>query len=243
MSKYTQKRIDEIKNLTTVDIPNAIKNEISVDEYLNKYRMTLNLTIIQAVFGCEFDKPKKKDNYKVKFNHKLPTSDELATITRLINDFVTYVENPFLAKNYSNNECAVQTIEDMEIPVRCEYPNLPELEKVNSKKINEYIFGNNAISMIPIGAMDIVELAAVAEKIKKVKTRNRMLLIGGIAIVLTGGAIATAAVVRSKMKNKNAENDIDPDADLNEIDVDMSDIDVDDVMSDDDSPSVDFNED
>lgn len=235
MSKYTDKRIEEITSLVTKDIPAAINNGISVDEYLNKYRMTLNLTIIQAIFGAEFEKPKKEGkNAKIKFNHKRADVGDLAIICRLLNDFIGNVESPFLSQN-AGGDCFSNAGDDMAIPDRiATAPALPELEKVNNKKIYNYIFGSDgraAISKMMLTGMDVYDLATVAKKIKKVKTRNTMLLIGGIALVVTGGTVATVCFINNKKKHKaDAEGDV-PDVDLDDIDVD--DIDVGDAGMDD----------
>ena len=234
MSKYTQKRIEEITTLTTIDIPNAIKNGIGLDEYFSKYRITLNLTLIQALIGCEFVAPKKKDgDYKVKCNHKLPDMDEISKIASIMNNYVTTVEEPFLKEN------AFDTIDDEDddislppVPVS----SIPELEKINQKKINEYIFGDVGLSRMVITGMDVIELAAVGRKIKKVKNRNMMLLIGGIALLLAGGGIAAACIANSKKDNDDI---VDPD----NIDIDPDNIDIDpDNIGEDDIPSVEFDD-
>jgi hypothetical protein len=237
MSKYTQKRIAEISALTMTDIPAAIDNGVSVEEYLNRYRMTLNLTIIQAIFGAEFAIPKKEGkNYQVKFKHKLANSEEIAMITRAINDFIANVEAPFLSENAA--DVFENADDDMSIPTRVgEAPSIPALEKVNNKKIYEYIFGDEGVSKMILTGMDVIELAAVAEKIKKTKNRNTMLLIGGIALVVTGGAIATVCVVKSRKRKNSVEDAIeDVDIDMDNVpEIDMDDVPVVDM---DDAPVV-----
>ena len=241
MSKFTEKRIHEIAALTTNEIPNAINNGISREVY-DQYRMTLNLTVIQAVFGVEFDRPKKDGKpCKIKFNHKVANAGEIATITKLMDDFVSRVENGYISEMMDDADIINDA--DMIIPTREQFvPALPELEKVTNKKIHEYIFGSDgsaAISKLMISGMDVVEMAAVAEKIKKTKTRNTMLLIGGIALVVTGGAIAGVCINNAK-KNKASINDDDaPVVELDDIDVDTDDMDI---SNDDDAPVVEFEE-
>lgn len=225
MSKYTQKRIEEIQALTTKEIPAAINEGISVDEYLNKYRLTLNLTIIQAIFGAEFITPKKEGkDVKVKFNHKLADVAELSTISHILDDFIGSVENPFICPNVETDDYD-DCDEDMDIPACIEsFTALPELTKVNTKKINEYLFGGVSISKMMLAGKDIYDLAVVAKKIKKTKVRNAMLLIGGIALVVTGGAVATACIINSKKNDDMVDTDL-PDVSLEDApDVDMEDV-------------------
>ena len=237
MSKYTEKRIEEIVTLTTNVIPNAMNNGISPDEYLASYRIALNLTIIQAIFGAEFKKPKKDGkNSKVKFNHKLANASELSTITKLLNDFVINYEKAFL--NNSTYECFAD--DDIDIPNRSmECNSLPTLKKVNGKNIHKFIFGSDnkiGTSKVLLTGMDVYDLAATAEKIKKVKNRNTILLIGGITLIVTGGAIATICINNNKKKNAAGVDGIDVDVE----DISIDEIDSMDIDMDDDIPQIDI---
>lgn len=228
MSNYTEKRIEEIRTLVTKEIPAAIDAGISIDEYLTKHRVALNLTIIQAIFGAEFSDPKKEGkDCKVKFNHKLADVSELATISHLLDDFIGDIENPFLSPEFESGNG-----DDMSIPTCVRSYALPELEKVNNKKVTDYIFGGNAISKMMLTGRDICDLAAVAQKIKKTKVRNTMLLIGGIALVVTGGAVATVCVVNNKKKHNDVDTDT-PTVDLDGTDIDVPDVDLDGTSNDD----------
>ena len=186
MSKYTKERINEIKKFIDV-IKDEINKGISPEVYLNSYRLPLNLSVIQAIFGTTFINPNKEGkSVKIKFNHSLANIEELAELSHILDDFIGNVENPFFNQNNEYNDID----EDIDIPANCLINSIPNLEKVNNKKINEYIFGTNSISKMMISGRDIYDLAAVAQKIKKTKIRNTMLLVGGIALVITGGAVA-----------------------------------------------------
>ena len=225
--KYVEERINEIRKLTMDQIPNAINSGIDdIQRYFVEYRIPLNITIIEAVFGIVVKDDEKKKN-KLHFNQKRATTEELSVITHLLNDFIQMVENPFFEGFMTADDD-----DDMGIPndVRCS-ASLPTLEKVNNAKIHEYIFSaDNAVTKMTISGSDIIELAAVAEKIKRVKTRNAMLLIGGIALVVTGGVIATVAITRSRQKKSEMEAvelDEIPTVDMDEIPtVDMDEIPV-----------------
>lgn len=227
-SRYASERIKEIEELTRNTIPTAIKGGIGVDQYLCQYRMTLNLTIIQAIFGIEFTPKKDGKMTKVKFKHKLATASELATISRLLNEFISKYEKDFLYN--SEYECFADAEDDIDIPNRNIDIPLPTLDKVNNKNINEYIFGTSSkygTSTSLITAMDIYDLAATAEKIKKVKNRNTVLLIGGITLVVAGGAIATICIANNKKKEKEIDESIDDIDDINIDEINADDIDMD----------------
>ena len=225
MSKYTKKRIDEIRELVTDKLPNAIKNDIEVNDYLSKYRVTLNLTVIQAVFGAEFEPEKKSSGYKVKYKHKPACQSELVEISRLLHNFIESIEKPYMHLDFEED--------DMSIPVNGSTASLPTLEKVSNKKIKGYIFENhNAVAKAMLNGMDVFELAMVSEKIRKHKMRNIAIIVGGIALVATGGIVA-ASIINKKKKDDDIIND-----DINIDDSDINDIDDVDVDIDNDIPNV-----
>ena len=233
MSKFTKKRIEEIQALTTQHIPEAINRGITNEAY-DELRITLNLTVIQAVFGLEFNF-NKKDNKpaKIKYNHKVADSEEVAVIARLMDTFVNFIEKP-----YFGSDVVISADNDMEIPVKEQMVSvMPALDKVRNKNIHDYIFGNDggaAISRMLLNGMDVVEMAATAKKVKKIKTRNTMLIIGGITLLVTGGIVAGICINNAK---KNDDVDDGPEVDMSEIDnIEIEDVD----MS--DAPVVEFSE-
>ena len=248
MSKYTVKRIEEITKYMNETIPAAINEGITVQKYLNEHRTTLNLSIIQAIFGAEFIKGENDgDVQKVKINHRPADVTELAQITHLLNDFIANVENPFLA---SSDEVIVVTEDDMDIPARASAiaaAALPQINKFNNKNIQNYIFGNDdpgaALSHKMITGMDVYDLAAVAKKIHTHKLRNTMLIIGGVALILTGGIVATGMLIKGRGEEAatNEEGAIinDDGVEINDDGVDINDdVEINDVDINDDVPSV-----
>lgn len=211
MGKYVEERIKEIERMTLVDIPSHINNGIDIETYI-KYRITLNLTVIQAVFGAEIE-----ENQKMKFKHRIANSEELLKISHLMNDFVNNYEYKYISFNVDDDD------DDMDIP-RQTTNLIPKLEKVNNKMIKDYVFSDMGISKMFITGLDIYELALTASKIKKTKNRNLMLIIAGITLVVAGGTIA---IVYTANKNKGNE-DSSIDLDSNDIDLDNNTIDLDD---------------
>lgn len=227
--KYVAERIEEIKSMVSTTLPNAINKGIDVNKYLTRCRVPLNLTVIQAVFGAEFKEDEKKGGYKVKFKHKPASQEELLEISRLLNHYIETVEKPALGFDDYDED-------DMSIPaaVPATTIGLPKLEKYSSKNIREYIFDrHDAISKTMLNGMDVFELATVSKKIRKHKNLKIAFVIGGIALVATGG-VAAATII-----SKKNDNDV--------IDIDLEDIDttvnLDEVADDtglDDAPTVDL---
>ena len=228
MSKFTEKRIAEIESIINNNVTKAFNDGIDIDEYGNQIRTVLNLTVIQAIFGAEFTKPKKDGkSSKVKFNHKLANTKELSKISQLLNTLVA-MEIKYMQESMNIQDRDIDD-DDMDIPERVVTNGyLPTLDKVNKKKINEYIFGkegqdSKAISRLYISGMDVLELAATAEKIHKTKIRNTAIIVGGISLVIIGG-VATVSIINHKKKNSN---------DIDDIDIDLDDIDTDVILADD----------
>ena len=227
--KYNiQDRINEIATLTTSTLPQAMASGIDIEEYFNIHRRALNLTLFQTLLGCEFI-PSKKDpyTYDVKTSiRKLPTMDDELTIARLIKQFRA-IENDYIKSNAVDPSLLED--DDMAIPVE----TIPHPEKINKKSLQEYIFGNNGISNMMIDEMDVFELAAIGNKIRKKKMRNMLIVIGGATLLLTGGGIVAACIAGSKSKNDDDIDDDVVDVDIDPVDIDPVDVDI---------PSVEFNE-
>lgn len=236
--------IDEIKRI--VDNPN-----LTEDDYL-KGRIALNMAVIQALIGAEFQKPKKDGKeYRLKFNGKLPNRNELAEIVTMLNDFIGEVENPFLETLYALPETDAEAEgevsaedDDMEIVPEgelCEsnVNHIPTVEKWDGKKLKNYIFGydgKSALSRAMLTATDCIRLSAIGEEVRKKQNRNKMLIIGGVALLITGGVVAGVVIHNhNKKDDKDLDDMID---DIDDVDVD-GDIDVDtDIDVDDDVPTV-----
>lgn len=226
MSKFVQEQVKEIKRITTEVIPNiiSIESEAQLENY-NDARMQLNKVIIQACIGGEFKQNKKGDNH-ITFTKKLPSKKELAEIVNIIDVFMKTTELPYLKDMSEFTDDA----DDIEIPNEIEYgpigSGIIEIEKINNKKLTNYIFGkdgNEAIMKYILNTSDIIQLASIGEDLRKKRNRNMMLLIGGVALVLAGGV---AFAVYKNNKNKNSCDAID-DIDIGEVDIDDIDDDID----------------
>lgn len=228
--KKMSSKIEAIKKITTVDIPALMQGEqVDPNQYMVK-RLELNMNVIQLLIGGEFTEGKDSKEWKIKFGSKLPSRSDLAEIARIMEDFVTNVEAPFMdavrraASGAANND-------DMSIPPQATLdPNarvgLPKIEKINAKKLKNYIFGYDgkpAMSRLMLNAADCLEIAVMGEELRKKTNRNKMLIAGGIALLITGGVVAAVCIHK---KSKKAEKELDDLCECGDINVDDADIPV-----------------
>lgn len=217
-SKKVANQITEIKDWCTKGIPEIIAKNPSVKEYFQQGRLCLNLLLIETMIGAEIsvDTGKNaKGDYKVKFNRCLPTVAEMAEISNIMADFVKNVEGPFLSKFAapSGND------DDMAIP-----PNdasTIRLERVNAKSLKDLIFngGNDAMTNRMLNAVDCIQLAGIGCELRKKTIRNRVLIAGGIALVVTGGIIVGMNVYKAHKEKCDGD-----DADAPVVDLDSGDM-------------------
>lgn len=235
MSKFVEGCIKDIKRMTKTEIPELINNvELGAAMY-EEYRMELNRAIIQACIGGEFTQNSKGEN-KIKFNKSLPTTNELAEIISLMDVYVKTVEIPYLNSiDYVGDD---DYDEDMSIPNSLEIASagsgIINIDKVNNKKVTNYIFGKNGYDPIMkymLNASDIMKIAAIGVDLRKKTNRNTMIIIGGISIAVAAG------IGYALYKYNSDKNDIDKS--MNDVDLDDSEIELDEVDIDlDDAPVV-----
>lgn len=230
---HNKKALVEIRKFALEEIPDILDEIETEQDYQARCRIPLNILIIEYCFGAECKKP-KKDGGKcdMKYNHKRPSSEQVAELTKIVDEFVKEVEDPFLAG-------LVPEDDDMAIPSKDDYA-VPTLEKVNKKKIRNYIFGydgKSSMTRARIVAADIPAIALLGKDVRKNIKRNRMLLVGGIALVITAG-VTTAFVVHNMKKKHNDGIDAEMAADLDELDNVLDDIE----QMEDDTPSVELGE-
>lgn len=237
MSKNIEKRIGEVRDMALMQIPAILgTNPVNPEDFRNK-RIDMNIAVIQILIGADFDRPKDGKEWKVKFCHKLPSRAELAQIVQIMDVFAKTVEAPFMVA--LANSSSVKDGEDMGIPPKESdiinaVSGLPRIEKINSKKMKSYIFGyddHEAMAKLMLNAADCMEIAAMGEDLRKKTNRNRMFIVGGIALLITGGTVAAVCI-----RNKKKDGDI---IDMDDMDVDIDGDDSIDVgIDDDDAPVV-----
>ena len=188
MNKYESKKIEEIRAMTTSTIPLAIKNNVSINEYLRYHRYILNCKIIEAIFGAELSTDSvNASDAKCRFNHNRASSEGLATIGEILNVFINEVEYPYINTNLDDED-------DMSIPVPVTDMGVVDINnnpisnskiRVKSSDLVSYLFGGHAgsISASLITHMDVLKLATLAERYKKMRVRNAAIVISGFMIL------------------------------------------------------------
>ncbi|MCM1220116.1 MAG: hypothetical protein NC548_37060 [Lachnospiraceae bacterium] len=198
--KNLENKIAEIKKWTTTDIPALINHpDCDAKMYFQKGRLVLNLMLIEALIGAEIKKDegkKAKGDYVIKFNRHLPTASELGEIVDIVDTFVTEVETPFL-----DRIAPMQSGDDMGIPQKSNI----RLEKLNKKSMYDLIFngGNDAMTNRMINTVDCVQLAGIGEQLRKKTIRNRVLIVGGVALVITGAGMVGYNMYKKKHEGNN----------------------------------------
>lgn len=239
MSKnFTKNKIEEIRKMATIEIPALLSTgKVDPKEYKDK-RLQMNKDIIQALIGGEFIEPKKDGNeWKIKFCKKLPNRSELAEIIAIVDVFTRTLEEQF----FDQLQQATMMAGDMSIPSSADLivnagSGLPKIEKINNKKLRDYIFGydgNEAVGQLMLNASDCMMIAAAGEDLRKKSNRNKMFMVGGIALLLVGGTAAAIVIHKHRKGEKIADMDIDM-SDIGDVDVDDMDVSIDD----DDAPIV-----
>lgn len=220
-NNFVDGKIAEMQVMVSQRLPIAAKSG-DANQY-SAARIQFNILILEATFGFNYER-----DSKIKFNKKLPTDAQVIEIVRLVNTVCTSIENVSDPNDINN------------IPNDC---NVPHLEKINYKNVTKYITGNQEGSGIlsqAITAIDVLELVSIGKALRKKQIQNRMLLIGGIALLITVAGCATIMVMKSKSEKAVTDEVAEPDA---EVDVDDTDVEIsDEDMSDMDSPSVDMDE-
>lgn len=242
--KFVEERINNIRTLATKDIPAIVKGETVDCQVYNEARCVLNNHLIQALIGGEFVENKKgPEHHNIRFCHALPTRQELSEIVQIMDIFTKTVEMPFMEELYASDDP-----DDMNIPPRNSNlshafagSGINKIEHITAKNLKNYVFGYDgqvALIEIMLSAADCMQIAAMGEDLRKRTNRNKMLIIGGIALVVTGG-IAAGMYISSK---KDRDGEV-PEIEDNTIDnIDDIGVDVDDVtgveINSDDAPVV-----
>lgn len=228
---------ETIKNIATLTTAlTARANECTtVDQYIATVRLPLNQAIVEAMLGCKIDRADKK----VKFNKKLPNTEQIAEVARLVDGFIQATELPSLKRiatldqQVQNPAPQPQSGNDMEMPpeqveigtVNVSFQGMPQrvmlMEKPTEKKLKKQVF-SAFLGGFMLNGTDCVTLASMGEKARSTANRNKMLVVGGIVILITGLTIAGVMFYKSKhKKNKDGSEtaEIEIDGESTEIDI------------------------
>ena len=220
MSKFFETKMNEIEqsiaHLTAMTA--GEDRDVEFDSYYQT-RFNMNINIAEIVFGATINLEKNK----IRFNHTLPSTEELARLFQLFNEFYTNVEEPIMDKflasaNHSINSMYVE-------------PYIPEFSKIKVKTVKSAVLGSeeNPFSIVELmfTPSNLIEMASLAERTRKIVRRNQAIIIGGIVL-----AVAAAATVGICVYNKKKDHDdidgIETTDEVTDEDV-YSDVDADDV--------------
>jgi hypothetical protein len=237
MSKFVNSKITDLKEAMFVKNPAIINatikanNEISMNDYIKLCRVPINNLIFEIVLGGEITDDEKK-GMRLKFNKKLPSTEELSKVCSLLTAYIEQIEEPLL-ETFDIPDETTKDNDDLSIPAEdtsstefiiVETFSKEEKKKLNGKKINEKLY-SSGLAATCINVDTVMELASIGKKVRKKRNLTVGLIVGGSVIVL--GTAAAIAVAMSG-KSEETESEID-DTDTDDIDTDIEDIEIEDI--------------
>ena len=220
MSKVTQglsvvqTQINNIKGLM------ASKQDVPFCDY-RVMRETLNVFIIQVVFGCTI-----KGQNKVAFNRPLPTMSDLSKLHIMMKDYCDTVENPYI------QQCNIKLEEDVNsniMPIETGGV-IPKFDKIKKKNVVNAMIGAGAdcIMHLMFTPDQLLEMSALAEQLRRKIRRDQIIIIAGITLAVTAAAVGGYCAYKH-YKNDDDVDDIVDDAGYDNID-DIPHVDIDDDL-------------
>lgn len=241
MFKKVSTRIVEIKAKAESEIPAIMAaNDFSDEGYarFRNARIGLNELLIATVIGAEFVPDTKKGGKKLKFVWPVPTTEELAEITRILTNFCKE-EGKYYDKLHSNRTgepSAEDTIESLgvgTIQYNPQYADIAALAKVNKKNVKGALLTDGFIAR-PIDATGLMTIAGWGSKVRKDQNLQILLIALATTAVVAGGVTGAVIYYNKKHDGLDVTNDYDSiecgDPDSSEA------VEVDDA----DAPVVDF---
>lgn len=184
----------------------ADEKQLTMKEYVDKYRTPLNTLLIELCMGAEFCK-NKKGSINLKFKHRLMSLDENATLSATLDRYINTVEIPAINAWLA---AAPDADDDMAVPETMSAPAaIQVIDKPNKKKLMGAILGENGAAgytRMYLMVADLAILIANADKIRKRQKRNMAMIVGGVLILVTAAAVV--AVMVHKRNKKSVEEEL-----------------------------------
>lgn len=242
--KFYDNRIQKLKDIMAeagakISVANDNGPTISIEEYVNSYRTSMNMILIELGLGGEFTEGKK--GYQMKFNHKMMNRAELAEVTSLLDRYITGIEihaiNHWVASSAPAED---DPAADMGIP-ESRPAGVTVLDKVTKKSLMRAIMGEGGVagySRMYLTPADVNVIIANGEKMRKKQKRTMMMIAGGIAIVVAAG-VAVGIMLYRKNRKKSLDEEIQESLDVVDIDLEGEGTESPEL---DDAPHVDLDE-
>ena len=241
----SQELLNEIRSFALDKIPAMINaGEITSETaYYKECRLPLNVMMTEFGAAVEFEQAKDANGKcKIKSTHARPTNKQLAEGCEIIDRYIADTESAIIDSFVQLSED-----DDMVIPAAGNLEsvvdiNIESIDKINNKKMINYVFGYDgqpAICKMLLDSTDLIKIAAMGEDLRKKRNRDRALIIGGVVLAVAG-LTGTGIYLYNK---KHAENNVpalDVDEDIVDVDVDTDEdiVDVDVDVDTDEAPIV-----
>lgn len=218
-SKFTANEFAQVRNIATVTIPALIKDGKDYGEALNK----MNLHLVQGLVGATL-KTNKKGVSKFVFNKPLPHLDAIATIAKVLDNYVGTVE---LGKAVADGSAAAN---DMDIPDAVDtvlgttVDGIPPIgDKITNKILSQYLLD-------PVGPINrvldgtaAITIAAYGKAARKDANIKTSVIVGATVAGASAAAITAGVVINNKKKGSSDDVPEIETTDEGSIDTDVSD--------------------
>ena len=252
-TKKINERIDQLAACCEeIKTKVAANHPASDTEYIANYRYNLNIRIMEIAMGATYYQTTNRKGEMVRhltFNAEKPTLNHIDAISKILTSFCDW-EDAFLESHNpgwftmapvttTSGESLAIDDNDTDIDGDIQIPGYSiKIDNIGTKKILEQLFGGSGscadgASIRYLNESNLLELAAVGEKVSKHKKKVMWICIGAAAL-LTGGAV-TGICLYNANKNKH-DDDLDalPDSSTDDytdsVDFDSDDINYGDVV-------------
>ena len=217
MANYSVEKMTLINTMLTQTMPAYLASAEKTSEGYQQLRAELNMEIIQFCVGGQIKDTKNGDT--IKFNKKLPSREQVATVAAALDAYIKKYEADIIEQDEDDDD-------DMSCNVCCMTNELAPVDKINNKQLKENILTGGTAGLAYykrfLTGIDVITLAGIGEKARK-DHNIKVAIIAG-SVVLVAGAAVTAGVLIKKNHDNSCAN-----PDLDELDVDVDDVDVDEI--------------